>query len=279
MDKKISEIVIPVTQQWENLNISNDYIFGKVMQNEELCTELIRRILPDIEIGRIEFPERQKSIAEGIDVRSVRLDIHTRSEFGPVLDIEMQMLDTGNLPKRTRGYHTVLDMSAMNKDLMKSYNDLPTTFVIFICATFDPFNKGRHIYTFQNICTEDTNIKLNDGAYTIFLTPKGTADDVSPELKAFLDFVAGKSSDDPFIKKLERRILEVKQNSDWRLEYMTLTLRDQENRRLGREEGRTEERRIMALQMNREGLPLDMIARIAKESISVIQSWISEANA
>ncbi len=87
----------------------------------------------------------------------------------------------------------------MNKDLMKSYNDLPTTFVIFICATFDPFNKGRHIYTFQNICTEDTNIKLNDGAYTIFLTPKGTADDVNPELKAFLDFVAGKSSDDCLI--------------------------------------------------------------------------------
>ena len=160
--------------------------------------------------------------------------------LGEVIDIEMQMLDTGNLPKRTRGYHIVLGMNSMNKDLMKSYNDLPTTFIIFICATFDPFNKGRHIYTFQNLCKEDTSIKLNDGAFTIFLTPLGTQDDISPKLKSFLNFVAGKTSDDPFIKKLERRIIEVKQNPDWRLEYMTLFLRDQENRQQGRNEGRSE---------------------------------------
>lgn len=242
MEKNINELIIPVAQQWENLTISNDYIFCKVMQEKELCAELIRRILPDIRIGRIEFPERQKSIAEGVDVRSVRLDIYTRSEFGSVIDIEMQMLDTGNLPKRTRGYHAVLSMNAMNKDLMKTYDDLPTTFVIFICATFDPFSRGRHIYTFENLCKEDTSLQLNDGAYTIFLTPKGTLDDISPQLRAFLDFVAGRPSDDPFIRKLERRIVEVKQNSDWRLEYMTLFLRDQENRRQGRNEGRSEGR-------------------------------------
>ena len=101
--QKEDELIIPTEKQWENLTISNDYIFGKVMQNEELCTELIKRILPDIEIGHIEFPERQKSIAEGVDARSVRLDIYTRAEFGEVIDIEMQMLDTGNLNKRTRG--------------------------------------------------------------------------------------------------------------------------------------------------------------------------------
>ena len=274
MKNNTNKLIIPVAQQWENLTISSDYIFGKVMQNEELCTELIKRILPDIEIGRIEFPERQKSIAEGVDVRSVRLDIYTRSEFGEVIDIEMQMLDTGNLPKRTRGYHTVLGMNAMNKDLMKSYNDLPTTFVIFICATFDPFNKGRHIYTFQNLCKEDTSIKLNDGTFSIFLTPVGTQNDINIKLKTFLNFVSGKTSDDPFIKKLEQRIIEVKQNPDWRLEYMTLFLRDQENI----QQGRTEERRAMVLQMNHEGLPLDTIARVARESISVIQDWISEAN-
>ena len=32
---------------WEELSISNDFLFGKVMQNPELCKELIQRILPE----------------------------------------------------------------------------------------------------------------------------------------------------------------------------------------------------------------------------------------
>lgn len=32
---------------WEDLGISNDFLFGKVMQNPELCKELLQRILPD----------------------------------------------------------------------------------------------------------------------------------------------------------------------------------------------------------------------------------------
>lgn len=31
---------------WEDLGISNDFLFGKVMQNPELCKELLQRILP-----------------------------------------------------------------------------------------------------------------------------------------------------------------------------------------------------------------------------------------
>ena len=30
---------------WEELGISNDFLFGKVMQNPELCKELLQRIL------------------------------------------------------------------------------------------------------------------------------------------------------------------------------------------------------------------------------------------
>ncbi len=43
--------------KWEELSISNDFLFGKVMQNPELCKELLQRILPDLNIERIEYPE------------------------------------------------------------------------------------------------------------------------------------------------------------------------------------------------------------------------------
>ena len=60
--------------KWEELSISNDFLFGKVMQNPELCKELLQRILPDLNIERIEYPELQKSINMDMDARSVRLD-------------------------------------------------------------------------------------------------------------------------------------------------------------------------------------------------------------
>ena len=42
---------------WEELSISNDFLFGKVMQDPELCRELLQRILPDLDIDHIEYPE------------------------------------------------------------------------------------------------------------------------------------------------------------------------------------------------------------------------------
>ena len=62
-------------------------------------------------------------------------------------------------------------------------------------------------------------------------------DDVSPELKAFLDYVAGKKPADPFVDELEEAVKNARKNREWRHEYMTLLMRDQENIEIGREEG------------------------------------------
>ena len=43
--------------KWEELELSNDFIFGKVMRNPKICKELLERILPDLMIDRIEYVE------------------------------------------------------------------------------------------------------------------------------------------------------------------------------------------------------------------------------
>ncbi len=112
------------------------------------------------------------------------------------------------------------------------YHELNRSYVIFICP-FDAFGKGRHIYTFENICKEDGSISMGDEAVKIFLNAKGTMDDVSKELKAFLDYVAGKKPVDSYVEKLEEAVKEAKRNREWRHEYMTLLMRDQENQEIG----------------------------------------------
>ena len=115
-------------------------------------------------------------------------------------------------------------------------NDRKKSNEIHIC-TFDLFGEGRHQYTFENLCQENHEIALGDGTVKMFLNTEGTKGDISGDLKAFLDYVSGRESDSPLVRKLEAEVSRAKKNREWRREYMTLLMRDQENIEKGRTEG------------------------------------------
>ena len=73
---------------WDELGISNDFLFGKIMRDPELCKELLQRILPDLDIERVEYPELQKEIKPDVDARSVRLDVYINDGKGTVYDLD-----------------------------------------------------------------------------------------------------------------------------------------------------------------------------------------------
>ena len=152
-------------KEWEKLGIENDFMFGKIMRKAELCQELLEAIFPEMEIGHIEYPEIQKSIAEDRDARSIRLDVYVRSSSETVFSIEMQVLNHGNLRRRSRYYQSLIDLQLLDKSV--DYKKLNDSYVIFICP-FDLFGAGRYKYTFQNLCKEDTTVKLGDGTGRYF---------------------------------------------------------------------------------------------------------------
>ena len=249
---------------WEEIGLSNDFIFGKVMSDPELCKELLERILPGIEIDHIEYPELQKPIKEDIDARSVRLDVYVKDGKNTVYDIEMQKVNTRELPKRSRYYQGMMDLQLI--DSGQPYKKLNQSYVIFICLE-DVFGKNRHIYTFENICREDPEIKLRDGAIKIFLNAKGNLNDVSSELRAFLDYLGGKKSEDEYVQKLEKAVREAKRNRKWRHEYMTLLMRDQENQEIGEERGRREGRLEGRREGQLEGELRKLVSQIRKKQL------------
>ena len=221
------------TKNWEEIGISNDFLFGKIMRNPELCKELLERILPDVKIDHVEYPELQKVIQPDVDAKSVRLDIYVKGDDQTVYNLEMQAIDTRELPKRARYYGSMIDLQLI--DSGQTYSKLKRRYVIFICP-FDIYNKGRHIYTFENTCKEDQSILMGDETVKIFLNADSEMDDVNPKLKAFLDYVAGKKSEDAYVKKLETAVKEAKKNREWRHEYMTLLMRDRENIEKGKKQ-------------------------------------------
>ena len=72
----------------EELTFTDDYMFGYVMRNEEICKGLLERLL-GIKIQRLEFPTLQKTIAPHYESKGVRLDVYVQDSTR-VFDIEIQ---------------------------------------------------------------------------------------------------------------------------------------------------------------------------------------------
>ena len=223
-------------KKWEDLELKDDFMFAKVMRDPKLCREMLERLL-EIEIASIEYPEEQKTIDLSYDSRSVRLDLYVKDDRNTVYNVEIQTVDTRELPKRSRYYQGMIDLNLIEKG--EPYRKLNRSYVIFIC-TFDPFGEGLYRYTFENLCKEQKNISLNDEAIKLFFNTTGTKGEVTGEARAFLKYVGGTASNDAYVKELQSKIETVKQNKEWRREYMILLERDNENIEKGFQQGMKE---------------------------------------
>ena len=200
------------SKKFEDLTISDDFMFGIVMRDPKYCKPFLETIL-NIKISRIEYPEDQKTINLSLDAKSIRLDVYVEDDFDTVYNIEMQNGHHKNLPKRTRYYQGMIDLNLLDKGM--DYTQLKQSFVIFVC-TFDPFHIGRHVYTFENRCVEDPNLPLNDGTQKIILNTKGIFDDVRPELKRLLNFIDGRQPEDSFTQDLSKAVESAKRDEKYR---------------------------------------------------------------
>jgi len=250
---------------WEELGLSNDFLFGKVMQDAELCQEFLQRVLPELEISHIEYPELQKGIRPDKDAKSIRLDVYVKDEKGTVYEIEMQVSDTKELPKRSRYYQGMIDLQLIDQG--ESYKKLKPSYIIFICP-FDLFQRGRRRYSFLYLCKEERDLALEDGTVKIFLNTRSRMEDVSKELRAVLDYMDGEEAgEDAYVRKLEEAVKEAKKNREWRHEYMTLQMRDQENLERGIEQGikqGIEQGRKQGIEQGqRQGIQQGILAMIA----------------
>lgn len=185
-----------------------------------------------------------------------------------------------NLPKRLRYYQGNIDLDLISKG--EDYRKLAKSYIIFIC-TFDLFEKGRHKYTFETVCKEDSSIKLEDDTNKIILNTTGSIKDLSDELIEFLKYV--ENSDDKtaeestgtLVKNIHKRVKEVKNNPKVEVEFMTLLERDrekiEEGIEKGIEKGREEQKLEIARNMKILGVDIETIEKatgLSKEEIRKI---------
>ena len=225
---------------WEELTIRDDYMFKLVMRRRRICKKMLEGTLR-IRIEKIRYLETEKSITAPYRSKGIRLDVYVKDERNTVYNIEMQIrrLEGDALFKRTRYYQSMMDADLLVAGA--DYDELNKTIIIFICP-FDPFGEGRYMYTFENICLENKNLNLLDGATKIFLNTKGQIGDIDDTIRAFLQYVDGVVTDNSFVQEVEEEIRRVKLEEGERVNYMTFAMKMMEERKEGRKEGQRDER-------------------------------------
>lgn len=222
-----------MSKKWEELGIADNFIFQKVMLNEELCKKVLSEILGR-RVAEIKYPDYEKTISIRHDSKGIRLDVYLEDEENSVYNVEMQSSTKKCLPKRSRYYQGVIDLEQMEKG--KYYDELNKSYVIFIC-TFDYFGYDQYKYTFTNKCDEIERLEMGDETTKIYLNTKGTKGKVSEDLKIFLNCINGVYNSDDFSATIKKEVEKVKSSEEWRAEYMTLYLHEQDIKRESRKEG------------------------------------------
>ena len=273
---------------FEELTFSDDFMFGKVMQDPEICTGVLERLL-HIKIDRLEYPQLQKVISPYYTSRGIRLDVYVK-DSDRVFDIEMQSTPQDALEKRMRYYQSMLDID----DLIRgsNYDELKESYVIFICKT-SPFKKdspdwNHPVYKFETMCRDYPDLIFNDSAYKLIYNASAYETEKDPELRAFLNFVCKNNADDNFIRKITSLIDKIKQNEINKTEYMSMNIHEYDKFRAGKKEGIAEgmaegikqgtlagahQKAVEAARnLKKNGISIEMISKCLGLSVEEIES-------
>lgn len=216
-NKSKEQVEREIEASWENATLANSFIFYKIMTTyPDVCRHVIE-ILLNKKIDRISLPEGESTMAISPQTKGIRLDVYTKTE-DEAYDVEMQVKDTGCLEKRSRYYLSIMDADILEKG--SDYRTLRDSYALFICFS-DIFEKGLPVYHFENFCTTDKNIRLNDGRHTVFFNATKYAKMDTEEKKNFFGFLNGIKTEDSFESRLEELVHLAKQKPDWRKSYMT----------------------------------------------------------
>ncbi len=232
-------------KNYDELDFTDDFMFGKIMEDKELCREVLECLLQK-PVGELTEVQTQREFKYVSDGKPIRLDVYNEDSDKRVYDAEMQNLnhksiESLQLPKRSRFYQSSIDVDYMDKTA--EYSTLPESNVMFIC-TFDPFQRDLYKYTFKERCEEESGLYLNDGTSKIFYNCMYKGKDIPKNLRELYDYIEGKQANNDLTQKINDAVNKARKNEKWRSEFMKERIILQDARAEGREEGIAEGRAI-----------------------------------
>lgn len=257
---KISKTDSAILKEWKKATLSNNFIFYKVMRHHpDACKHLLEMLL-NVKIKSIKM-SNEEIIEVDHDSKGIRLDVYV-TESRRMHDIELQVINTYELPERARYYSALMDLD--NLKTGEKYNKLKDSHVIFICME-DVFDNGLPVNTFENICLEDGITKLNDRAYKhFFIAPRCAKMLEDGELKAFFDFLISNKAASKYTSELDAYVKDAKQNMQWRVQFMNWERQRTYDIDYGKQQGIQEKAVDDAIELLKENISPEIIAKCVK---------------
>lgn len=259
---KENDLEHALEEKWNNATLANNFIFYKIMHNNpDVCKELLE-ILLKIKINHIEM-KTEETVEVDFGKKGIRMDVYAVGA-NKAFDLEMQTTDKGEIPKRSRFYQGIIDVQELNSGA--NYKALKDSYIIFICVP-DIFGKGLAKYTFENLCIENPEIKLNDRTYKYFFIANNYDKILDEKQKAFLKLVITNSNSetqtDSFAEKLSKLVEEAKINSQWRKQFMEW----EREMAFQFSEGERKAKIEASIELLKEGLSPEIISKCVKVPI------------
>ena len=78
------------------------------------------------------------------------------------------------------------------------------------------------VYTFENICSEDQRILLNDKCRKVFYNVNAWEKETNPERRALLEYFFGAAVNDELTRAIDEQVSITQNLRQWRKEHMTV---------------------------------------------------------
>ena len=268
-----------VVTKLEDLNLINRFLFDEVMEDRESYQATVSILLGE-DIQLLDEPETEKELRVSPELREIRLDVVSMDKGGKLYYTEMQQKNTKNLRRRSRYYQAQLDVSLLAPG-SKDFNLLSDSCLILV-SPFDIFERGLYRYTFENICKECPDLKLEDGASRVFINTKGKNKcSFSQEFLDFMEYItnttdeAAERTKSQKIKRIHEQVKRIKLSEKMGVKYMQLWEEKAYIREEGYEEGYEEgdkKRLIYTIcKKLRKGKALEQIADEVEESLDLVR--------
>lgn len=209
-------------------------MFGKVMQDREICAGVIERLL-GIKVGKIKYPKLQKVIAPYYSTHGVRLDVYVENST-TVFDVEIQTTPVAALGKRMRYYQSMIDIDHLTQG--NPYDVLKESYVLFLCKKV-PYKEKRSVYKFERT---SEGISAGDNSHWIVYNLEQSKEESDASLRAFMEYVGSGNSteNDALVERIAHTVEKLKRNELFRDEYRAMNLHDYDKLSQGRAQGRKE---------------------------------------
>lgn len=253
----------------EQLTLLSDIFMSVVLSDLKACRHVIRILMsdPTIELGSV----RTQYVISKVISRGARLDVLAEDKKGVIYHLEIEGADVVDHARRTRFYGSVTDGEFLRKG--RDYSELPERYIFYISRT-DIWKGGYTVYEEENRFRQ-TGKKHNDGSHLIYVNAE--IDDGSRIAKLMKYFKTADPFDDSE-GELSNRVRFLK-TEEGGIEIMCEIMEKirEEGKREGRESGMLESHKKTAWNLEKMGMPLDSIAKVVEEDISVVRRWLKPA--